>query len=179
MKKLLLFTVLIAGLSFTPASDGVPKKEKKSAAKFLKDSEKAILNSVKGLSESQLKFKSAPDKWSVEDCIKHIAATEIALWKMTETNINGTANPEKRTDIKWTDADVIKNIEDRSIRKVKTSPNFEPKTQDSRRWKRLPLLLKKTGVNSSIISKTPTQIFATMWPLYRWVALTVTKCSYL
>jgi hypothetical protein len=168
MKKLLLFTVLITGLSFVPASDGVSKKEKKSAAKFLKDAEKSILNSVKGLSENQLKFKPAPDKWSVEDCIKHIAATEIALWKMTETNINSAVNPEKRADIKWTDADVIKNIEDRSSRKVKTSPNFEPENTGFKTMEEAITSFTETGTNSSIISNTPTQIFATMWPLYRW-----------
>jgi flavodoxin len=61
----------------------------------------------------------------VEDCIKHIAVTEQALWQMTEGNIKQPANPEKRADIKWTDEDVMKNIEDRT-HKVKTFTPFEP-----------------------------------------------------
>lgn len=102
MKKLLTFVSIFAGLSFMPADDDVFKKEKKSAAKFLKATEKSVLALSKGLSEAQLKYKPAANKWSVEDCMKHIAATEIGLWKMTEGTINGAPNPEKKSDIKMT-----------------------------------------------------------------------------
>jgi hypothetical protein len=125
MKKLLLCFAVLAVVSFTPSESGVSRKEKKTAAKFLKVTEKGVLNAVKRLSKKQLEFKPAPDKWSVEDCMKHIAATEIGLWQMTESNIKQTANPEKRSEIKMSDEDVMKNIEDRS-RKVKTFPPFEP-----------------------------------------------------
>ena len=125
MKKLLVFVGIIAGLSFMPADNSVSKKEKKTAAKFLKETEKGVLASIKGLSEAQLNYKPAADKWSVKDCMKHIAATEMGLWKMTDGTINGTANPEKRSDIKMTDEEVMKNIENRT-NKVKTFPPFEP-----------------------------------------------------
>ena len=108
-----------------PATDGISKKEKKEAAKFLKETEEGVLAAVKGLSEAQLNFKPAPDKWSVEDCMKHIAITEIALWHMTDSIINQAANPEKRNAIKMSDEDVKKNIEDRT-HKVKTYPPMEP-----------------------------------------------------
>lgn len=125
MKKLLFFIAVLAAVSFMPSDMGVTKKEKKTAAKFLKETEKGVLAAVKGLSKKQLEFKPAADKWSVEDCMKHIAATEIGLWQLTEGNIKQTANPEKRSEIKMSDEDVMKNIEDRS-RKVKTFPPFEP-----------------------------------------------------
>lgn len=125
MKKLLLFALVISTLSFIPSVDGVTKKEKEDAAKFLTETENGVLDAIKGLSEAQLNFKPAPDRWSVEDCVKHIAATEIGLWKMTEGSINAAANPEKRADIKMTDEQVIKNLEDRT-NKVKTFPPFEP-----------------------------------------------------
>lgn len=108
-----------------PAGNSLSKKEKKSAQSFLKETEKGVLESIKGLSENQLKFKAAPDKWSVEDCIMHIAATEIGLWQMTEGAIKGAPNPDKRADIKMTDDDVKKNVENRTT-KVKTFPPFEP-----------------------------------------------------
>ena len=125
MKKLLLCVGIIAGLSFMPSDKGISKKEKKSAAKFLKETEKGVLYAVKGLSEAQLKFKPAPDRWSVEDCMKHIAATETGLWQLTEGTLKQTANPEKRADIKMTDEEVMKNIEDRS-HKFKAPPPLEP-----------------------------------------------------
>ncbi len=125
MKKLLLCISAVAALSFIPLSDTITQKERDDAMKFLKDTEDGVIKSLEGLSEAQLKFKAAEDKWSVEDCIKHIAATEMALWQMTEGTLKQAANPEKKTDIKWDDATLIKNMEDRS-HKVKTFPQFEP-----------------------------------------------------
>jgi len=125
MKKLLLAIGVFSVLSFIPGSNGLTDKERESAAKFLKETEDGVLQSVKGLSEAQLKFKPAEDKWSVEDCVMHIAASETTLWQMTEGNIKAAANPEKRADIKWTDEDVKKNIEDRSTKR-KTFAPLEP-----------------------------------------------------
>lgn len=125
MRKLLFCLVTIAAFAFVPVKTGLTKEERDKASNFLKETQSAALEAVKGLSEAQLKFKSAPDKWSVEDCIKHIAATEKALWQMTEGNITAAANPEKRADLKMSDDDVMKNIADRS-HKVKTSPPLEP-----------------------------------------------------
>lgn len=46
--------------------------------------------------------------------MKHIAASEVGLWKMIETNLSQPANPEKRSEIKVTDEQVIKMLEDRT-----------------------------------------------------------------
>jgi flavodoxin len=125
MKKLFLSLAVIGFASFIPAPNGLTEAERNTATKFLSETETGVLESISGLSEAQLTFKPAPDKWSVEDCMKHIAATEIGLWQMTEGNIKQAANPEKRMELKMSDDDVMKNIEDRS-HKVKTFPPFEP-----------------------------------------------------
>jgi hypothetical protein len=125
MKKLVLLLTVFVALSFTLADSGVSKKEKKSAAKFLKETEKGVLEAVKGLSTAQLQFRPAPDKWSVEDCMKHIAQSEAAIWQMTKGAIDAAATPEKRSEIKMSDEDVKVKIQDRSS-KIKTFPPLEP-----------------------------------------------------
>ncbi len=125
MKKLLFFITASTLISFATPADGVTKKEKKDAAKFLKQTKKEVGDAVKGLSEAQLKFKPAADVWSVEECLKHIAITEQALWGMVDASLKQAANPEKRSEIKWTDEDVIKKMEDRS-NKVKTFDAMKP-----------------------------------------------------
>lgn len=114
MKKLLLLP-LLALLAFT-VSDITPleKKERKFAKELLKDTQKDFLKTTRNLSDAQLKFKSAPDRWSVEDCMKHIAASEAGLWQMIEANLKQPANPERRSEIKVTDDQLIKMIQDRS-----------------------------------------------------------------
>ena len=125
MKKLVLYLAVVGLAAFIPVTTGLTETERNTASKFLMDTENGVLESIKGLSEAQLTFKPAPDRWSVEECMKHIAATEIGLWQMTDGNIKQAANPEKRSEIKMTDEEVMKNIEDRS-KKVKTFPPFEP-----------------------------------------------------
>ena len=116
MKKLFLLTSAVMMLSFL-VIDPISQKERKDAIKLLKDTEKGVFDQVKGLSEAQLKFKPAPDRWSVEECVKHIAASEEMLWQATEGTLKAAANPEKRSEIKATDEQLVKNIEDRSTKR--------------------------------------------------------------
>ena len=125
MKKILLFVTAVMVLSFVAPEKGISKKERKDAEKFLKETEMGVYAAVKNLSEAQLKFKAAEDKWSVEECLKHIAASETMLWQAANGAIKQAANPEKRTEIKMTDEEVKTKIADRS-HKVKTMTPLEP-----------------------------------------------------
>ena len=124
--RLLLSLLVITGLAGTSNVNSLSKEERKYALGLMKETYKEVLKSVKGLSEEQLSFKAAPDKWSVKDCIYHIAATEKGLWGMLEGIMKSPANPEKRTEIKMTDEQLVNMIKDRSA-KFKTSEPFEPK----------------------------------------------------
>lgn len=124
MKKLLFMVAVLSLLSFQ-ADPTLSKKERKTASSFLKDSEKNLMKTLGNLTDEQLKFKPAPDKWSVQECMMHIAASEKMLWGMVDQTVKAAANPEKRTEIKWTDEQVMKNPENRST-KVKTFAPLEP-----------------------------------------------------
>jgi DinB superfamily len=125
MKKLSVFVsaFLLFGFANKPAT--LSDQERKFAADLLLQTEASAINSIAGLSDAQLNFKPAPDKWSVLDCIKHIAVTEAGLWQMTNGAIQAQANPEKRADVKATDDQVVQMIESRE-KKVKTFPAMEP-----------------------------------------------------
>jgi hypothetical protein len=125
MKKLALVLLPLILFSFAIRPATITDKERKDAIELLQKTEQAVFDAVKGLSDAQLKYKAAPDRWSVEDCVKHIAVTEQGLWQMTNGTIQAAANPEKRADIKATDDQLLKGIEDRS-HKVKTAPQMEP-----------------------------------------------------
>src|SRR5215831_5860010 len=105
MKK--LFIVPVLALLIMAASDPVTieKKERKFAKGFLNDTRSDLIKTVKGLSQAQLTFHSAPDRWSVEDCLKHIAAAEIGLRQLLDQNLKQAATPEKRSDVKVSDED--------------------------------------------------------------------------
>ncbi len=125
-KGLLLLTLLvITGLAGTLKDSTISQKERKSAINLMKDTKADVFKSIKGLSDAQIDFKQASDRWSVKECVYHIAIAEKNLWDMLEASMKTAANPEKRSDIKVTDEQLIKMMEDRS-NKVKTAPPFEP-----------------------------------------------------
>jgi hypothetical protein len=124
MKNLILVATVLL-FSFGIRENSISKKERKEAVSLLKDTEKGVFASVKGLSEAQLKFKPAPDKWSVEECLKHIAISEKLIRGMLDNALKQPGNPEKRSEIKFTDEQIIKNLEDRS-NKIKTIDPMKP-----------------------------------------------------
>ena len=127
MKTVFLFLTSFLLFSFSGNKDAVSlsKKERKSAVKLLQDTQKGVFKAVDGLSEAQLTFKPAPDVWSVEECVKHIAITEQGLWQMTNGAITAAANPEKRAEVKATDEQVVQMVGSRE-KKVKTFSTMEP-----------------------------------------------------
>jgi DinB superfamily len=126
MGRSLLTLLVITGLAGTINDLALSKNERKTAISLMKDTKSEVLKSVKGLSEAQLNFKAAPDKWSVKECMYHIAISEKNLWDLMEATMKVAANPEKRSEIKTSDEQLIKMMEDRSF-KVKTQEAFEPK----------------------------------------------------
>lgn len=125
MKPLAFFVAVVFLFGFANKPPVLTDQERKFAQDLLLQTEAGVINSIIGLSDAQLNFKPAPDRWSVLDCIKHIAITEQSLWQLTNGAITAAANPEKRSEIKATDEQVVQMIESRA-KKVKTMTPMEP-----------------------------------------------------
>ncbi len=73
-----------------------------------------LKNAIAGLSEEQLSFKPSADKWSIAQCLEHIIVTEKVLLDMSMKEMEKPAQPERRSEVKTSDADLIKMITDRT-----------------------------------------------------------------
>jgi len=124
--RLLLSLLVITGLAGTVNINSLSKGERKYAIGLMKESYKDALKTVKDLSEEQLNYKTAPDKWSVKECMYHIAASEKGLWTMLEGAMKAPANPEKRSEIKMTDEQFVAMIKDRT-QKAQAPEPMQPK----------------------------------------------------
>jgi NhaP-type Na+/H+ and K+/H+ antiporter len=122
---LLLLFLVFSGLAGTPTDDVLSKKERKFAAEHMKSTKTELQDAIKGLSASQLTYKVSADKWSVQECVYHIAISEKTLWAMLEASMKAGPTPEKKKDLKVTDEQVIKMVEDRTNKK-KTFSTLEP-----------------------------------------------------
>ncbi|MEO6612364.1 MAG: DinB family protein [Chitinophagaceae bacterium] len=122
----LLTLLVITGLAGTINDSSISKKERKYAISLMKETRDDAISSTRGLSEAQLNFKAAPEKWSVKECMYHIAGAEKLLWSLLEGSLKGPVNPEKRAEIKVTDEQFVKMIEDRTNKAQAPEP-IQPK----------------------------------------------------
>jgi uncharacterized damage-inducible protein DinB len=126
MRKFLLLVPFALLMSFTVNLSTLTKKERRFAKDHLKDTKKELIKTVNGLSAAQLSFRADSTRWSVEDCLKHIAMAEMGIWKAVTDGLSQPPNPEKRADIKMTDEQLVKGIQDRSSKFQAPEP-LQPK----------------------------------------------------
>ena len=106
---LVLQTCLVTG-------QGLTNEERKAAADYLTETRDYFTAHVKGLSNAQLDFKAAPDKWSIRQCMEHIALSESFLFSLIDNSVKQPANPEKKSEIKFTEDRLKTALLDRSMK---------------------------------------------------------------
>ena len=122
MKKLFLLIFFPALFSFIHVNT-LTESERKFAMDHLKQTQTDLLDAVKGLSDAQLHFKTAPDRWSILECVQHITLASQQLWEGEQ------ATMKQHNDSNWTasssDDMVIKMAEDRTHKAQAPEP-FKP-----------------------------------------------------
>ena len=101
-------------LGFTEPGKTLSPEERKFAVDYMEQTRKGLLMDIKGLSEQQLNFKPSPQKWSIAQCVEHIAIAEIALMKILQESLDQPADPSKRAEITASDTTVLRVVTDRS-----------------------------------------------------------------
>src|SRR5258705_3051561 len=105
-----------AALAFATASaysQEATQADKDKALAYLESTKKGVLDATKGLSEAQWNFKPASDKWSVAECVEHIAAAEDLIRGMDMDKVmKARAGPGR--DTAKIDAGIMAMIPDRS-----------------------------------------------------------------
>lgn len=101
--------------------------ERERASAELEASRRLLLDAVAGMSASQWRFKPAPERWSIAECVEHVALTEDFYYDLIIGRLrNSPAEPAKREEVKGKDDEVLAKMPDRSSKRV-TSPALEPK----------------------------------------------------
>ncbi len=98
--RILRFALVIGlccGVGTTLAADEggkLTQEERAKAIQWMKDSHAETLAALESLTDAQLKFKPAPERWSVLEVAEHIALTEGQLFAAMEKALNAPVNPE-------------------------------------------------------------------------------------
>ncbi|PUV24665.1 DinB family protein [Sphingobacterium athyrii] len=85
-----------------------------SLLQYFNETTNELEKQVSGLSEAQLQFKSAPDKWSISQCLEHIVLSERMIFDMAKAALTKAPQPERKSEVQMTDDNLKTTITDRS-----------------------------------------------------------------
>jgi len=125
-RKLALALSLICVFVFsaTVRAQELSQAEKDKALAYLESTKKDVLDATKDLSPAQWNFKPAPDRWSIAECMEHIAAAEDFIRGNIESGImKAPAVPGR--DVAAIDAGIIANVPARKT-KVQAPDAIKP-----------------------------------------------------
>src|SRR5688500_7808926 len=106
--------LLVVAATSCFAESTLSQGERDRAMSHLHATRKMMLDTVTRLSDTQWKFKPAPDAWSVGEIAEHLAVTEDLIYGLIQKALAEPPAAEKKTETKEKDEQVLKMIADRS-----------------------------------------------------------------
>jgi hypothetical protein len=125
MKKISLLFCALALFAAAASAQELSQADRDNGVQYLEQTRDAVVASVSGLSDAQLHFKSAPDRWSVAECLEHIALAEDFLFGNVTGNVMTAGPGAADRDFAKADAAVLAMIPDRS-HKAQAPPQLVP-----------------------------------------------------
>jgi hypothetical protein len=91
MRTLILTLAASTTLSAASMSDG----DRQRLVAHLEMTESWLVSELAGLSDAQLRYRPAPDAWSIADVVEHLAIAEPQYWKQLQDSLKQPANGYK------------------------------------------------------------------------------------
>jgi hypothetical protein len=120
--------MICAALLFLGVAYSQTQAERDRATQYLQQTRDGVVAATKGLSDAQMKFKPAADRWSVAEVLEHIAKAEDFIFENVSVNIMKAPAPAAGRDNAKIDAFVLAVIPDRS-RKAEAPAPLVPASQ--------------------------------------------------
>jgi hypothetical protein len=153
MKKMSVHFFALLLLCAVSLGQTLTQADREKAEQYLQQTRDGVVEATKGLSEAQMKFKPAPDRWSVAETLEHIVLVEDALLENVSGNVMKAPAGGPDRDTARIDAMVLAMIPDRSHKK-QASPQFVP----TGRWtpsETLDHFLKTRAKTIAFLDSTP------------------------
>ena len=114
MKKVTLLLPLLLLSNILAVGQALSAADREKGEQYLDSTRDGVIAAVKGLSDAQMKFKPAPDRWSVAEVLEHIAVSEDFLFQNITNNIMKAPAGAPDRDTAKIDAFVLWAVPDRS-----------------------------------------------------------------
>ena len=102
MKALRTLSLLMIALRLSATA--MSAEDREHLMVHLQMTEQWLTDEVRGLSPAQLNFRSGPDRWSIRECVSHLAIAEPDYWRDYMQAVKAEPSGAKSS---LTDADVL------------------------------------------------------------------------
>ncbi len=136
MKTLLVTIVMTFSLNYDGGDGKMTKEQRDYLVSYLKDTEKNLFKTLKGVSQEQWTYKPSDDVWSIAQICDHLMNAEENLSGRTKGLLQSPPDFEKDIDIDARVASVVDFISEknRKTRKIPVAPGTEPEEPSNIRW---------------------------------------------
>jgi len=101
---LLVLTLTLRLTAATPAT--ISNDDREHLLVHMQMTTQMLAEQVRGLSPTQLEYKASPDRWSIRECVSHLAVAEPDYWRDLQKSLK--AAPDMATKkSSATDADIL------------------------------------------------------------------------
>jgi uncharacterized damage-inducible protein DinB len=146
----------------------------------LEETREDFLESIRGLSEAQWRFKPATDRWSIGECAEHVTLAEDYIrGRVNEALKTPEATPAEKKKANLTDEEWIRRVTDRSVNRQAPQP-LEPTSRWSnateiekvfREARRVTLEYTRSIPEVELRKHVKEAPSGTMLDAYQWIAL--------
>jgi hypothetical protein len=113
-KTALISLLILLFTTFAAHAQSLTPVDRDKALNYLESTRQGVIDATNGLSAAQFNFKSALDRWSVAECLEHIALAEDFLRGMIVEKVMKAPPRPAGEDVAAIDAMILASVPDRS-----------------------------------------------------------------
>ncbi len=125
MKRIPALLCVLVLISLSASAQELSQADRDKGVQYLEQTRDGVVAAVSGLSDAQLHFKAGPDRWSIAECLEHIALAEDFLFMNVQQNVMKAGPGASDRDYVKIDAAILAMVPDRS-HKAQAPPPLVP-----------------------------------------------------
>jgi hypothetical protein len=119
---LISLLVILVCTAFAAHTQSLTPVDREKAMSYLESTRQGVIDATAGLSPAQFNFKAAPDRWSIAECLEHIALAEDFIRGMIVDKVMKAPPRPAGEDVAAIDALVLAAVPDRSHKRKAPEP---------------------------------------------------------
>ena len=101
-----MLPLLVLTMTLRLAAEPMTDRDREHLLVHFEMTTQMVAEQVRGLSPAQLEYKASPDRWSIRECVSHLAVDEPDYWRDLHKAVKAPPGmKEKKSEV--TDADIM------------------------------------------------------------------------